>query len=309
MISVLIPLLNERESLEILYKRVIKSILEISKTYEIIFLDDGSIDGSLDVLKVLAKKDNNVKVFSFRKNRGKSEILTFGFQKAKGDYIITLDADLQDRPEEIKKMFKKSKEGFDLVCGWRKERHDSIPKIISSKLFNFIVGTLWGLHLHDYNCGLKIYSKDAAQSLVLYGGMHRFIPLLAFQKGFSVSEVPIEHDKRIFGKSKYGFSKLWKDLPDIFTMLFLSRYSTRPLHFFGTIGTLLFLIGLIILGYLSILHFQKQAIGTRPLLFFGGLFVLGGIQIILTGFLADLFINLHKKNNSVQNFLKYSNEK
>lgn len=293
MISIIIPLLNERDSLELLYAKLKAEMRKNSYKYEILFIDDGSTDDSLTLLRKIAKKDKNVRVFSFRKNQGKSEALSQGFIRARGKYVVTLDADLQDRPEEIKKLLQKSKLGIDLVCGWRKNRSDTFPKIISSWLFNTLLGFLWGLKLHDYNCGLKVYRSDAVKSLRIYGGMHRFIPLLVYQNGFSVGEITVNHSKRKFGHSKYGFSKLWKDLPDIFTMLFLTRYSKRPLHFFGTVGSILSFTGAGILLYLSFLHFQGVSIGRRPLLLLGMLLVLGGFQVFFTGFLADLIISVH----------------
>lgn len=307
MISVVVPVFNEEESLELFYQELVKHISKLDKQYEIIFVDDGSTDTTYSLLQKLAKKDRHVRVFSFRKNQGKAEALTFGFQKAKGEYIVTLDADLQDKPSEIKKLLDKAKEGWEVVCGWRKDRKDPIKKIISSKLFNYLAGVFWGLHLHDYNCGLKLYTRDAAQSLYLYGGMHRFIPVLVYQRGFSVTEVPVMHEQRKFGKSKYGFSKLWKDLPDIFTMLFLSKYSNRPLHFFGIMGSILLFIGLIILGYLTVLHFMGYRIGTRPLLFFGMTLVLAGFQVFFTGFIADLILNIsHRREHHTQ--LRFSSD-
>lgn len=308
MISIVVPLFNEEESLNIFYNELVKETRKLDKAYEIIFIDDGSADTSLGILKQIAKTDKQVGVYSFRKNLGKSEALTLGFQKAKGDYVVTLDADLQDKPKEIFKLLKLAKTGaWDVVCGWRKDRKDALKTRLSSKLFNFTASIFWGLKLHDYNCGLKLYSKEAAKSLNLYGGMHRFIPLLVHEQGFRVTEVAVEHDKRKFSKSKYGFSKILKDLPDIFTMLFLSKYSKRPFHFFGVAGGVFILIGIIILGYLSYLHFQNIAIGQRPLLFFGMLLVISGFQLFFTGFLADLIINLSSKQD--RDFsLKYSSE-
>ena len=308
MISIVVPIYNEEESLEGFYKEL-RSVLSAIKDYEVIFVDDGSTDGSLKLLKELSKVDRQVRIYSFRKNQGKAEALTFGFQKSKGKHVATLDADLQDKPSEIKSLLKKSEEGWDLVCGWRKNRKDSFFKILSSKFFNLLARSFWGLKLHDYNCGLKLYAREAAISLSLYGGLHRFIPLLVFQQGFSVTEIQIEHEIRKFGKSKYGFSKLWKDLPDIFTMLFLNKYGKRPLHFFGTIGFILFLVGFGILTYLSVGKiFYQQGIGNRPILFLGMLLVLGGFQVLFTGFLADLIINNahHKKDQEF--LLKYSSE-
>src|SRR3989344_5375179 len=209
-----------------------------------------------------------------------------------GEKIVTLDADLQDQPGEIHKLIELSDKGFDVVCGWRKERKDRAKFLFSSKFWNTVIGYMFHLRLHDYNCGLKLYTKEAAKDLRLYGGMHRFIPVLSYQQGFSVTEVPVVHSPRKFGKSKYSISKYWKDIPDMFTILFLLRYSKRPLHFFGTIGGIVFLSGALILIYLSIIHFLGEAIGTRPLLFFGGMMMIGGLQILFTGFLAELIIEL-----------------
>lgn len=313
MISIIIPLFNERESLEILYKEIIKILDNLHEDWEIIFIDDGSTDDSLSILKKIAQHSKNIRIFSFRKNQGKAEALTLGFAKANGEYIITLDADLQDKPSEIQKLLSKTKEGWDLVCGWRKNRKDTLIKVLASRFFNFLAGFLWDLRLHDYNCGLKIYTKNVAKSLRLYGGLHRFIPLLAFQQGFTVCEIAVLHEKRRYGKSKFGFSKIWKDFPDMFTMLFLTRYSNRPFHFFGAIGGILILIGILILSYLSAIWFQGQSIGRRPLLFLGMLLVLTGFQIFFTGFLADMIINIfhngRKDLNQEDNILlKYSTD-
>lgn len=297
MLSAVIPVFNEEESLEAFFKVLIPNLSKLDKAYEVVFVDDGSTDSTLEILKKFEAKNKNVKIVSFRKNRGKAEALTAGFQAANGDLIVTLDADLQDRPEEIGNLIIKQKEGFDLVSGWRKNRKDALKTRLSSKLFNFLMSAFWGVHLHDYNCGLKLYTKTAAKSLNLYGGMHRFIPLLVSEKGFEVTEIPVVHEKRKFGKSKYGFSKIFKDIPDMFTILFLSRYAKRPLHFFGAVGGAVSLIGFFLLVYLSILHFQGQAIGDRPLLVFGVLLVLAGFQLGFTGFLADLIIHLNEKNN------------
>ncbi len=311
MISIVIPLFNEKDNLWILYEEIIKAVSKLDSKYEVIFVDDGSTDGSLNILKNFEEDNNNVRIFSFRKNQGKAEALTFGFQKAKGDYIVTLDGDLQDKSSEIPKLLKKIEEGWDLVCGWREKRKDSAGKILSSKLFNYLASIFWGLKLHDYNCGLKLYTKEAAKSLRLYGGMHRFIPLIVHGEGFRVTEVAVTHDKRKYGKSKYGFSKLWKDLPDVFTMFFLNKYSKRPFHFFGAVGGVLVLTGIVILGYLSYLRLQGSTIGNRPLLFFGMLLVISGFQVFFTGFLADLIINISQgldRKDSGKILLKYESK-
>ncbi len=311
MISAVIPVFNEEESLDKFYPRLKNALIKIDSNHEIIFIDDGSTDSSLDILKKLLTKDKSVKVFSFRRNQGKSEALTYGFNVASGEHIVTLDADLQDMPEEIENLLKRSKEGFDLVSGWRKNRKDAFYMKLPSKLFNFLMSAFWGVHLHDYNCGLKLYTKDAAKSVVLYGGMHRFIPLLVSEKGFEVTEIPVIHEPRKFGKSKYGFSKVFKDIPDMFTILFLTKYAKRPLHFFGLVGGIVGVIGFFILLYLTIVHFLGQSIGTRPLLTFGMLLVLAGLQILFAGFTADLIINLSEKgktSKTLDDIIKYKSE-
>ncbi len=313
MISFVIPAYNEEESLPTFYTRLTKVAEKLKEAYEIIFIDDGSTDHTLSLLQQFEKKDKHVKIYSFRKNQGKSEGLTLGFQMAKGDYIVTLDADLQDLPEEIEKLHRKAQEGYELVSGWRKDRKDPLKKVLSSKLFNLLAKFFWGLDLHDYNCGLKVYTADAAKSLRLYGGMHRFIPLLTYGQGFTVTEVAVEHSKRLYGTSKYGFSKLWKDLPDIMTMLFITKYSKRPLHFFGMVGGILFSLGILVLLYLTGVHFSGHSIGTRPLFFLGILLLLAGLQVLITGFLADLIINISHTPRSIEErmhfHLKYRSDK
>lgn len=299
------PVFNEEESLGAFYHELKKELEEIKQSHEIIFVDDGSIDSSLHLLKELEKEDKTVRVFAFRRNQGKAEALTLGFQKAEGDTIVTLDADLQDKPSEIQKLLRKQKEeDIDIVTGWRKDRKDKSRMVVISRIFNYVMGRIFGVYLHDYNCGLKVYTKDAAKSMRLYGGQHRFVPLLANLQGFSVDEMVVEHQVRKFGKSKYGFSKI-KDLPDIFTMLFLAKYTKRPLHFFGPFGGGLAAIGVVILGYLSILWFMGESIGRRPLLIFGALFLIAGIQIFFTGFLAELLTSISERNNRTHYALKY----
>ncbi len=293
MISIVVPVFNEEESLEAFYKELMKIIPALEDTSEIIFVDDGSFDKSLEMLKTFEKKNKHIRVFSFRRNLGKSEALTFGFAKSKGDYVVTLDADLQDKPSEIIKLLKKAYAGVELVCGWRKDRKDKKKMLVISRVFNRIMGYFFDLKIHDYNCGLKVYSHELAKGLRLYGGLHRFIPLLAYQQGFTVEEVAVVHEVRKYGTSKYGFSKLWKDLPDIFTMLFLAKYSKRPLHFFGVIGVIFTLIGVAFLSYLTFVHYAfGETVGRRPLLLIGVLFIVSGFQTFFTGFLADLMINI-----------------
>lgn len=295
MISVVIPLFNEEKNLRLLYEELLKSGKDLKEKLEIIFVDDGSTDNSLEILKDLSRRDKSIKIFSFRKNMGKAEALDFGFNKVLSKYVITMDADLQDKPSEAPKLIEKLDEGYDLVCGWRKDRKDSFKKILSSKFFNFIASVLWGLKLHDYNCGLKAYKSNIVKDIKLYGGLHRFIPLLVFQQGYKICEVPVEHDYRMFGKSKYGFSKLWKDFPDILSIFFLSRFSNRPFHLFGIVGGTTIVFGFFILLYLTVIWLQGHSIGRRPLLFLGMLLVLGGLQILFTGFLADLITHMSRR--------------
>lgn len=311
MLSIVVPVFNEEEGLGVFFERLTTQLGKVKVKYEIIFVDDGSTDNSLEILKEFTKKNNTVKVLSFRKNHGKAEALTLGFHIASGETIVTMDADLQDRPEEIPNLLEKLNNHYDVVSGWRKNRKDSWKMVFASKIFNKIVKMLWGIDMHDYNCGLKAYTREAAKSLHLYGGMHRFIPLLCVENGFAVGEVVVEHDKRKFGKSKFGFSKTWKDVPDMFTIIFLTHYGKRPLHFFGLIGSILMFIGLILLGYFSVIHtlFRAQ-VGDRPLLFISLLLVIAGLQVAITGFLADLIINISYNKDQNENwkpFIKFTN--
>lgn len=309
MISIVVPAFNEEESLENFYSEVKKYLPKWSEAYEMIFVDDGSTETTLKLLKKIEEKDKNVRVYSFRRNHGKAEALTFGFGKANGDLILTLDADLQDKPSEVEKLLKKQREGYDLVSGWRKNRKDTLAKIIFSKMFNFLAGTFWGVRLHDYNCGLKLYTNEAAKSVNLYGGMHRFIPLLVAQEGFRVTEVAVVHDIRRFGKSKYNAMKVLTQMPDMMTMLFLSKYGKRPLHFFGFVGVSLFAVGVLIGIYLSVLHFLGFAIGERPLLLLGLLLMILGVQISFTGLIADFILHTSTGNGSSDSILlRYSSK-
>lgn len=314
MLSIVVPIFNEEESVDAFYKRLKPEVSKLSKIHEIIFVDDGSTDKSLSILKKLSEKDKTIRIFSFRRNQGKAEALTLGFQQAKGERIVTLDADLQDRPEEIHKLLAKLDEGYEVVCGWRKDRKDAAKMKIISKFFNYLTGLVWGVKLHDYNCGLKAYTKDAAKSMHLYGGMHRFIPLLATEQGFAVTEVAIVHDKRQFGKSKYGFGKIF-NLPDMFTLLFLTKYGTRPLHFFAAVGSILFLIGLgcFLFVWIDLQIIHHLSIGRRPLFFVSLALMLAGIQVSFSGFLADFMVFLTRTpqltNEGVCQFLKYVSDK
>lgn len=297
--SIVISVFNEEESLRELVSNIKKAFLKIKKSHEIIFVDDGSTDRTLEILKILKHEHKEIKIFSFRKNLGKSLALMLGFKNASAKFIVTLDADLQDDPSNILPLYRKlTKSNYDIVTGWRKDRKDNEFKKFSSKIFNSIVSMLFNLKIHDLNSGLKIYKSEAAKDLRLYGGMHRFIPAIANEMGYRVGEKETLHFPRKYGISKYKFTKVFTDVPDLITMFFLSRYTRRPLHFFAKVGGFALGIGMLTLLYLSYLRiFQNEKIGDRPLLLFGILLVIAGTQTIFTGLLADLIVNLSSREN------------
>jgi glycosyltransferase involved in cell wall biosynthesis len=286
-VSVVIPLLNEEESLPALYKQLIAN-LSVYGDYEIIFVDDGSRDRSLDILQSYHENNPRVKIVSFRKNYGKSAALAVGFAHAGGTYVITMDADLQDDPAEIPRLISKLEEGYDLVSGWKKVRHDPIGKKLPSKVWNFVTGLLSGLRIHDFNCGLKGYRKDVVKHLHIYGELYRFIPALVHFDGFRVTEIPVKHHPRQFGKSKYGVSRFVSGFLDLITVLFLVRYTKKPMHLFGVAGMILLFLGLVVLGYLTWGWFQGIWIGDRPIFFLGILLMVFGAQSFSIGLLGDL---------------------
>ena len=305
--SIVIPVRNESESVDELVGAVEAAMGSLPGGHEMIFVDDGSTDDTLERLKRLARTHPRIRIFSFRRKLGKSPALECGFRRAVGDYVLTLDADLQDDPRDVQQMYEYlTREHVDMVSGWRRERRDSILKVISSKVFNLIaVRLLFGVSFKDMNSGLKLYRADVTRELPLYGGMHRFIPLIVREMGYRVAEVPVRHHQRKYGVSKYRATKILTEVPDLLTLFFLIKYTTRPLHFFGRIGSLLFAVGFAALMYLTVLWFRGIPIGTRPLLSFGVLLVLVGGQIVFTGLLADLIVNMNRK----QEFpLKYTSD-
>jgi len=235
MISVIIPVFNEIGSLPELMDQL-RKILHIYKKWEILFVDDGSTDGSTEFLNDLSRKDENVTLIQFHRNYGKSAALAEGFKRAKGEYLITMDADLQDDPAEIPNLMKKLEEGFDLVSGWKKERKDPISKRFPSKIFNYVTRIMTGVKIHDFNCGLKIYRKAVIKTLDLYGGRHRYIPALAGHNKFRISEIQVNHRPRIHGVTKYGGSRLFHGFFDLISIIFMNRYTQQPLHLFGFFG-------------------------------------------------------------------------
>lgn len=305
-LSIVIPVFNEHESLQELVRGIDDSLARITKNYEYIFIDDGSTDGSFGELKRIKNKSKvPVVIIRFRKNSGKSAALAVGFEKALGEIIVTMDADLQDDPEEILRMLSRLKSGFDMVVGWRTKREDRKGKIRLSKIFNFFVSKAGGVSLHDMNCGLKVFRRAVADEIDLYGELHRYIPVLAASRGFHVTEVPVVHHERKFGSSKFGTGRIFHAAFDLITTMFLMSFRNRPLQIFGPIGLLFIVSGIIPLLYLSYIHFLGQSIGTRPLLQLGILFMLFGVQIFSTGLIGELIISIrsHKGNYPIEEIL------
>jgi glycosyltransferase involved in cell wall biosynthesis len=287
-ISIVIPLYNEEESLVPLSHDIRKAISRLNTDYEVILIDDGSTDSSLQKLKEINKTDKRFRYFSFRKNYGKSAALQIGFKAATGDAVITMDADLQDDPQEIHSLLKKLEEGFDLCSGWKKKRQDPFIKKISSKFFNFVTRIISGIKIHDFNCGLKAYKKEVVENVKVYGELHRYIPVLAKWQGYSITEVPVMHHPRRYGKTKFGISRFFKGFIDLVTVTFVTRYIKRPMHFFGFLGAISFFIGLIILGYLTILWIQGIPLSNRPMIFLGMLLIIVGVQLFAVGLLGEV---------------------
>ena len=299
-LSFVIPAYNEEESIILLYKEIIGNRGE--HQYEIIFIEDGSTDGTFEVMKELAGRDANVKVVKFRKNLGKAAALQSGFNIASGDVIFTMDADLQDDPKEIPHFLEKLAEGNDLVTGWKKKRHDPLSKRLPSKFFNFITSQSFGLKLHDYNCGFKAYRAEVIKELDIYGEMHRYIPALAYSRGFKVAEIVVEHRSRQFGNSKYGWERYFKGFMDLLTVKLLTHYSRSPLYLFGNIGASISFLGFLIALYLSVLKiFFEQTLSNRPLLFLAILLIMVGLQFFSLGLLSELIVNQNRKLNREKN--------
>ena len=289
MISIVIPVFNEEESVAILHAELVHVLKKIGEDFEIIFIDDGSTDDTLIELKKLKP----VKIISFTRNFGKSQALQAGFRAASGEYIFTIDGDLQDDPKEIPNFLEKAKsDQFDLICGWKEERLDSFAKRVVSKVANGLTRYFTGTKVHDMNCGYKLFRRDVAKAVNLYGDMHRYIPAIVAGLGFRMDEISVKHRERKYGVSKYGnFRRLFKSFFDFVTLLLIRRFMDRPMHFFGIIGSIFSLIGIAILSYLAYVKlFIGEAIGNRPLLLLGVLLVVIGIQLFSSGFLGELLI-------------------
>lgn len=291
-ISLVIPLLNEEGSLRELTDRLL-AVLEpmTGGRYEILFIDDGSTDSSFEILSELHQQNRRVKVVRFRRNYGKSAGLAVGFAKARGKYVVTMDADLQDDPAEIPALIAKLNEGYDLVSGWKRKRHDPLEKRLPSKLFNAITSWASGVKLHDFNCGLKAYRSEVVKALNVYGEMHRYLPALAHRLGFRVTEMPVQHHPRKHGVSKFGASRYIKGFLDLMTVMFTTRYVKRPLHLFGTLGTISVLLGFGINFYLTVEWFLGETfLSNRPMTLLGMLLIIVGVQFFSVGLLGELIV-------------------
>lgn len=310
-ISVVIPLYNEEESLPELHSWIKRVMDENNLSYEVWFISDGSTDNSWDVITSIQEQDSNVKGVKFRRNFGKSAALYVGFDKAEAEVVITMDADLQDSPEEIPELYKMIKEdGYDLVSGWKQDRKDPLMKTIPTKLFNKATSVMSGIKLKDFNCGLKAYKYDVIKSIEVYGEMHRYIPVMAKRAGFTkIGEKPVKHFPRKYGTTKFGLERFINGLLDLVSIIFMSKFGKRPMHLFGTFGFFTFLLGFGIGGYLSfewIMTFvfnkgfgdQYYPITQRPIFYFSLMFIIVGTQMFLSGFVAEILVrNSTKANN------------
>ncbi len=304
-LSILIPLLNEEESLKELYTWIIKVMQENNYTYEVIFLDDGSTDNSWSIIEGFAKQNSHIKGVRFMKNFGKSQALHAGFAKAQGEVIITMDADLQDSPEEIPGLYEMIVNGkFDLVSGWKKKRYDSVvTKNIPSKLFNWAARKTSGVELNDFNCGLKAYKNTVVKNIEVSGEMHRYIPVLAKNAGFGkIGEKVVQHQARKYGETKFGMERFINGFLDLITIWFLSRFGKRPMHLFGAIGSLMFIIGFIAAGYIGISKLyhmyndmRYNLVTNNPWFYIALTTMILGTQLFLAGFLGEII--LRTKNN------------
>jgi glycosyltransferase involved in cell wall biosynthesis len=294
-ISVVVPVHDEERSVEPLYEELRAALEPLGRRWEAVFVDDGSTDGSLGTLTRLHATAPNVKVVRLRRNFGKAAALAAGFRHADGDVVVTIDADLQDDPAEIPRLLAKLDEGFDLVSGWKAQRRDPLSRRIPSRIFNGVVSRVSGLRLHDLNCGLKAYRADVVRNLRIYGELHRFLPVLAHDRGYRVAELPVNHRPREHGKSRYGVERYLRGFLDFLTVWFMGRYRHRPLHLFGGLGLALGAIGTILLTYLTVLKLSGEAIGHRPLLTLGVLLVVVGLQFFSLGLLSELITSHHEE--------------
>ncbi len=297
--SLVIPCYNEQESLPELYARITRVMAAMKMSHEIIFVDDGSNDDSSRVIEELNRQDDRVKLIQFIHNYGKSAALAAGFRVATGRFVVTMDSDLQDDPDEIPNLLAKLESGFDLVSGWKKVRHDPLSKRLASKVYNFFTSLLSGIRLHDFNCGLKIYRREVVKTLRVYGELHRYLPVIAFHNGFRVTELPVTHHPRKYGVSKFGVARFARGAFDLMTISFLTRYKMRPLHLFGVLGVISSLGGFGVSLFLAYERlFENKFLSNRPLLFLGVLLIIVGVQFFSIGLLGEMITSLRRDSDS-----------
>ena len=295
MLSVVVPVYNEERSVELLYDEIAAALDPLDHEWEAVFVDDGSTDGSFAALTRLHSRAPNARVVRLRRNFGKAAALAAGFAQASGDVIATLDADGQDDPAELPRLLAKLDEGYDLVSGWKVRRRDPLRRRIVSRIFNAVTGWISGVRLHDMNCGFKAYRAEVVRGLPLYGELHRFIPVLAHERGYRVAELAVNHRPREHGRSRYGIERYLRGFFDLITVTFMGRYRHRPLHLFGGLGLALGGIGFLICVYLTILWFAGNAIGHRPLLTLGVLLVVVGMQFLSLGLIGEMITTHHEE--------------
>jgi glycosyltransferase involved in cell wall biosynthesis len=294
-ISVVVPVHDEERSVALLYDELRSALEPLHEPWEVIFVDDGSTDGTFSALTRLHSSEQNVRVVRLRRNFGKAAALVAGFDQAQGETVVTIDGDLQDDPAEIPRLLAKLDEGFDLVTGWKTHRRDPISRRLLSRIFNRVTSAFSGVRLHDMNCGLKAYRKEVVHGLRLYGELHRFIPVLAHYRGFRIAELPVNHRPREHGRSRYGVERYLRGFLDLLTVSFIGRYRHRPLHLFGGLGLLLGAIGSAILIYLTVVKALGHAIGQRPLLLLGVLLVVIGMQFFSLGLISEMITSHHEE--------------
>jgi len=293
-ISVVVPVKDEQATLSELYSRLRVELEGLGRSFELIFVNDGSGDNSGKILAELAGKDSRVRVIEFTRNFGKSSALSCGFSVARGDYVITMDADLQDEPKELARFIEKLEQGYDLVSGWKRNRRDPLGKRVLSRIFNQVVRLISGVRLHDFNCGYKAIRREALAGVELYGELHRYLAVLIAHRGYKTGEIEVLHHARSSGKSKYGMERIPRGFFDLLTIIFLTQYAYRPLHLFGGIGFGLGFLGFCALVYLTVLWFLGQRpIGTRPLFMGGIMLLLLGAQLLSLGLIGELFLKLN----------------
>jgi glycosyltransferase involved in cell wall biosynthesis len=289
MLSIVIPTYNEEKNVKLVYIQLKSVLKDLRKKYEIIFVDDGSTDETFDILKKLAKTDRNLKIIRFKRNFGQSAAISAGFQKCRGDVIISMDADLQNNPSDIPNLLKKL-DNYDIVCGWRKKRNDPlVSKRLPSLLSNWLASKLTDVRIHDFGCTLRAYKKQVIQDLCIYGEMHRYIPAIAYQYGYSIGEIEVKHNPRKFGITKYKTNRLFKGLSDLLTIAFIERYGMKPAHLFSSLGIISFVLGslvLLTLIFISLIYWGTSII--RPALYVSLILILGGIQFVTFGLLSEM---------------------